>query len=335
MRPMSDVVTLRSLRELAKITSAYAVEDRRRSWIAVLSTVGLLLAAAAIVIAPVPLPVRLAGGVATSLLVMRMFVLYHDFEHGAILGRSRAARLLMSSFGVLILGPPSIWNRLHNYHHAQNCRFATSGIGSFPVMTVDEYRRASRRERLAYRALRSPVLLAAAYLTVFMVGFCVKPVYDRGRRHRDSIVALAIHVVLLIVYLRVGWDTLLIGLIGPMWCAHATCAYVFYAQHNFPGVRLQPGDQWDYVHAAIHSSSFIDGSRFMHWVTANIGYHGAHHLNARIPFYRLPEATAAIDELRQAVTTTLRFRDIRACVALKLWDEQAQRMTGYPVGPQA
>ena len=44
----------------------------------------------------------------------------------------------------------------------------------------------------------------------------------------------------------------------------------------------------------------------------------------------MPEATAAIDEL-QAVTTTLRLRDIRACLAPKLWDEQEQRMTGYPI----
>ena len=27
----------------------------------------------------------------------------------------------------------------------------------------------------------------------------------------------------------------------------------------------------------------------MGWFTANIGYHHIHHLNAKIPFYRLPE----------------------------------------------
>jgi acyl-lipid omega-6 desaturase (Delta-12 desaturase) len=33
------------------------------------------------------------------------------------------------------------------------------------------------------------------------------------------------------------------------------------------------------------------------WFTANIGYHHIHHLNARIPFYRLPEVVNAIPEL--------------------------------------
>jgi hypothetical protein len=53
------------------------------------------------------------------------------------------------------------------------------------------------------------------------------------------------------------------------------------------------GGSWDYTHAALRSSSMFEMSPLMHWFTGNIGYHHVHHLNHRIPFYRLPEAMAA------------------------------------------
>jgi omega-6 fatty acid desaturase (delta-12 desaturase) len=64
----------------------------------------------------------------------------------------------------------------------------------------------------------------------------------------------------------------------------------------------------------------------LRWVTANIGYHHIHHLNARIPFYRLPEAMASIEELQKAKVTTFKFSDIISCLRLKLWDSEANRM---------
>jgi len=63
----------------------------------------------------------------------------------------------------------------------------------------------------------------------------------------------------------------------------------------------------------------------MHWFTGNVGYHHVHHLNAKIPFYRLPEAMAAIEELQSPGVTSLHPKDIVACFRLKLWDtENAQ-----------
>jgi omega-6 fatty acid desaturase (delta-12 desaturase) len=65
---------------------------------------------------------------------------------------------------------------------------------------------------------------------------------------------------------------------------------------------------------------------FWNWVTANIGYHHIHHLNSRIPFYRLPEAMAAIPELQEPTITTLNPKDIISCLKLKVWDPEQNRM---------
>jgi omega-6 fatty acid desaturase (delta-12 desaturase) len=68
--------------------------------------------------------------------------------------------------------------------------------------------------------------------------------------------------------------------------------------------------------------------RIMRWFTANIGYHHIHHLNARIPFYRLPEVFRAMPELQSPKTTSLHPRDIIRCLRLKVWDVEKQEMVG-------
>jgi hypothetical protein len=65
------------------------------------------------------------------------------------------------------------------------------------------------------------------------------------------------------------------------------------------------------------------------WLTANIGHHHIHRLNARIPFYRLPEAMQAIPELQTPGTSTLKPSDILARLRLKLWDPDSQQLVPW------
>jgi omega-6 fatty acid desaturase (delta-12 desaturase) len=116
----------------------------------------------------------------------------------------------------------------------------------------------------------------------------------------------------------------------PFFLSTAIGAYLFYAQHNFPGVIFQANEDWAYETAALKSSSYMQTNAFWAWVTANIGYHHVHHLNSRIPFYRLPEVMKALPELQGATITTLSFKDIRACLKLKIWDPEQQKMVGLP-----
>jgi omega-6 fatty acid desaturase (delta-12 desaturase) len=106
-------------------------------------------------------------------------------------------------------------------------------------------------------------------------------------------------------------------------------AYLFYAQHNFPSATFRNNVDWNYVNAALESSSYMPMNPFMQWVTANIGFHHIHHLNSKIPFYRLPETMASIPELQNARVTTLRIHDIGACLRLKLWDPETNKMIGF------
>jgi omega-6 fatty acid desaturase (delta-12 desaturase) len=77
-------------------------------------------------------------------------------------------------------------------------------------------------------------------------------------------------------------------------------------------------------------SSFYDLPRVLHWFTANIGYHHIHHLAPGIPNYRLRECFESSPLLQTAPRLTL-WSSLR-CARLKLWDEQAQRLVGFPAG---
>ena len=67
----------------------------------------------------------------------------------------------------------------------------------------------------------------------------------------------------------------------------------------------------------------------LNWFTANIGYHHVHHLNSRIPFYRLPEAMHALPELQSPRTSSLHPADVHACLRLKLWDPASQQLVPW------
>jgi omega-6 fatty acid desaturase (delta-12 desaturase) len=68
--------------------------------------------------------------------------------------------------------------------------------------------------------------------------------------------------------------------------------------------------------------------RWLHWFTGNIGYHHIHHLASRIPNYRLREAFFSHPKLQEAPRLT--FWTSLKSARLKLWDEDLQRMVGFP-----
>src|SRR5689334_7743048 len=105
---------------LIRATLPYIREQPIRSWWYLISTATVFASALAVGALPLPWFVRLAGGVLAGMTLCRLFIIYHDHQHGAILRGSRLASFLMTMFGILSLNPPSTWNASHNYHHKHN-----------------------------------------------------------------------------------------------------------------------------------------------------------------------------------------------------------------------
>lgn len=314
-------------KDLILATKPFAIDNTARSWWYFLSTAILLCLALAATFLDLHFGSRAACGALAGLLMLRLFVIYHDQQHHAILPKSKIAEVLMQIFGIFSLSPSSIWRSSHNYHHKHNSKLRSAHIGSFPIMTSVEFRRSSRAVRFRYLFMRHPLTILFGYVFVFLHGMCLYPFFTKPREHFDCLIAFVLHLTIgaVLAYFW-GWPELVLALVIPHFVASAIGTYLFYAQHNFPGVSFYDRAGWAYEKAALESSSFMQMSRLMAWFTANIGYHHIHHLNAKIPFYRLPEVGATIPELSTPKMTSLRPREILRCLRLKVWDVESQRM---------
>ena len=316
-------------KELILATKKYAVEDRRRSWNALSVTVVLMVGLYLAAIFIPSTPIRLLAGVLAGLTSVRMFIIYHDYLHRTILQKSRLAELIFSLYGLFILAPTSVWRRSHDYHHANNSKLYTSSIGSFPIVTKNDYLEASPTERKIYLFIRHPLTIAAGYIFVFLWGMCLRTLVRSSAKHWDAVLSVIYHFGIgALIWFLVSPSAFLTGFLVPAVVSSALGSYLFYAQHNFPGARFKPKEEWNYVYAALHSSSFMQMSHLMHWFTGNIGYHHIHHINPRIPFYRLPEVFNAMPEFQNPVRTSLRLQDIYRCCRIKVWDPDRGKMIG-------
>ncbi len=319
---------MRTGKELILATKEFAFDTSWRSWWSVLSTfVFLLLSIAGTIWIP-SLGLRAVCSLLTGLLVLRSFVIYHDHQHASILPQSKLANFLMTVYGVIALNPSSVWKSSHNYHHKHNSKLRSAHIGSFPIMTKEKFLNSSKSLQRRYLFIRHPLTILFGYIFTFLYGMCLQPFMMYPRKHLDCLVAIVLHFSLgTFLALHFGVPTLFMTLIFPAFFAYAFGSYLFYAQHNFPGVVFSDHAGWTYEKAAMESSSYLKTGKVMAWFTGNIGYHHIHHLNAKIPFYRLPEVMNEVAELQNPKVTSLNPVDVYRCLSLKVWDVEAQKMT--------
>jgi omega-6 fatty acid desaturase (delta-12 desaturase) len=314
---MTTTASTRPEREILDATRPFAIENRGKSWAHVALTGALLFACAACAARPaLPWAARAVASVVEGLTLLR---------------GSRVARGLFAVYGLFVMTPPRVWRETHNYHHAHNGKIVGSHVGSYPVVTLAMWAKMTPAQRFAYRAARHPLTIALGYFTVFAWGMCVAPFVRAPRKNFACLVALALQpLVAWVVVRECGWSVYLLAVFGPLALAMAAGAYLFYAQHNFDAARFQPRESWSYVRAALECSSYMTMGPVMSFFTGNIGLHHVHHLNPTIPFYRLPEAMAAIPELRHPGRTSLRPRDVAACFRLDVWDPATGRLVEAP-----
>ncbi len=316
-------------KQLILATKPYMVENRTKSWFLTLSSFLILFALLAGTVFNYHWILKFVCSICAGFVIVRLFVIYHDHQHKAILDRSPVANALFTLFGFYVLAPSGIWRASHDYHHKHNSKLFSASIGSYPIYTKQKFEKISKSEQRHYLFIRHPLTIIFGYFFTFMYGMCIKSIINRFSKNIDSLVALILHLTYqFCVFYFLGWHTWIFMCVIPHLISGAMGSYLFYAQHNFPTAIFAGNEEWTYEGAALDSSSFLDVVTPLRWATANIGYHHIHHINSRIPFYRLPEVMAAIPELQNPKRTTLKPKDVLACFRLKVWDYEQQRMVG-------
>lgn len=267
-----------------------------------------------------------------SAFLTRLFLIQHDCGHGAFF-RSRVLNDWVGRIlGVVTLTPYDIWRRSHTIHHGTSSNLSKRGVGDLDTLTVREYYALPRMKRIAYRLYRHPLVMfgiGPTYMFLFRnrlpLGFMTEgPRYWISAMGTNLMVALG---VALLIY-TLGMEPFLFIFLPTTILSATIGIWLFYVQHQFENNYWASNDEWSLNDAALYGSSHFDLPAGFKWLTGYIGIHHVHHFYSRIPFYRLPEVLRDYPELVNVRRLT--FTQSFACLKLRLWDENQNRMVPFP-----
>src|SRR6478609_8996008 len=176
---------MRPGKEIILTSKKFAVENRLRSWLEILSTVLLAVVFFYITLLNLPLPLIIISSIICGLLYVRLFVIYHDYQHRAILQNSTPASLIMKAIGIYLLAPETIWKRTHEHHHNNNSKLTMTGIGSYPTISKVRYLGLKKEEKLIYLINRHPLTIIFGYFTLFIYWLNLKSFVQSPSKHMD------------------------------------------------------------------------------------------------------------------------------------------------------
>lgn len=263
--------------------------------------------------------------------LVRIFIIQHDCGHGSFFRGHRANDTLGVTCSLLTLTPYASWRRQHAGHHGiwNDLDRRQSGADIYSsCLTVTEYRVLSPLRRWSYRVTRHPVVANLLLPPLVFLGLYRVP-FDTPRAWRHERRAVYFTNAALIAMfgglgLFLGFTEVAAVQLPVLVLASIVGVWLFSIQHRGNGTRWTRHEDWNSVSAALGSSNYLRLPSLLQWFTGNIGYHHVHHLNPRIPNYRLQECHEAIPAFRDAPTLSL--RDGLRALGFVLWDEDRGRM---------
>jgi omega-6 fatty acid desaturase (delta-12 desaturase) len=310
----------------------FAGPDLGRSLVSLATSVVPFLALWALMFAvePVSYWLVLLLAVPAAGFMVRTYIMFHDCVHGSFFASRRANAWLGRVLGLLAFTPYARWRYEHLVHHATAGDLDRRGVGDVPMSTVAEYRAMSPGARLGYRLYRNPFVmyvLGPIYSTAIMQRV---PTKGARRRMRRSVWGTNVAAALLVaaLCLTFGWQAVLLVELPIVVLAGGAGIWLFYVQHQFEGTYWEHDDDWTFTDAALLGSSHLALPKVLQFFSGNIGFHHVHHLNPKIPNYRLERAHES--EARFRAVPALTVADGIRATRLKLYDEATGRMVTWP-----
>lgn len=328
----SEVELASNIKEIAHHCGRYRDAQPRRAAFQLVTTVLLFVLLCAVMLwaathewwlaLPLALP---TGG-----LLVRLFIIQHDCGHGSFF-RTRAAndrvgRLL----SILTVTPYGSWKHAHALHHAGTGNLSRRGTGDIKTLTVREYLALSRWQRLHYRLYRNLfilIVLGSPFNFLILQRFPSGMGLPWRTAWKD---VMALNVALLAFYgaLAMLFGSLVMAVFIPIICVGAWIGgWLFFVQHQYEDTVWEGADDWSFHAAALGGSSYYVLPPLLQLFIGNVGLHHVHHLNSRIPNYRLQECIDGHPFLGSVGRLT--FRKSLSCIRLALWDENLRKLVSF------
>jgi acyl-lipid omega-6 desaturase (Delta-12 desaturase) len=246
--------------------------------------------------------VKLIAVVVAGTAISMLFILGHDAAHRSLVSGKKLNSVLARLVFLPCLHNYTLWviqhNRLH--HQSSNVR----GLNSYSPLSPEEFSRASFGRRILERVYRSPVGFGAYYLVErwwkdkFFPRARIEP-KQRARAWADFFI-LSIWSILFIWALvqlsaRFGGSgplwAILWGFVAPFLVWNQLMGTTAFLQHTHP--RVPWFRTYKEARATKSQAELTVLVQYPAWydvLSHNIMQHQAHHVSARIPWFRLKSA---------------------------------------------
>lgn len=323
---MSDTVL-----ELRKQARQFAKSDDPTAWREFAGTMGLYVPAYLIAITQYQTWWLFIPAMAVAIVMtMRIYMIQHDCIHRSFFKKRRTNDIIGKLLSPIAMTPYEATRYNHNMHHAHVSDLDRRDTFEIYVMTLKEWEQAGFWQRLGYRIYRSPVTLI--FVGPFVVYLFLRrfPLVMFKTGLWDQIVHnLMIVGQLALTYAIAGIPGLWVWL-AIVYLTSTTGVLIPYIVHNFENIHWGTRPDMDFATGALEGSSVLDWGPLFHKAVMNIGYHDLHHLNAKIPGYRLKEAHEYLEAQGLLRSEKIGFWEGIACLRWKLYDEDGQCMIPFP-----
>lgn len=334
-----------SIAELRDRLSAHHAPSTTMAFMLLFSDLILFAAGQYLVLKTPSIALQLLGGVLTTAAIIRLFIVGHDACHGSLTGSARLNKIMGRIAFLPSLTPYSLWRVGHNVvHHGFNNLRGRDFV--WQPLDQAEYESLSPSRQWLERVYRSAIGPLPYYLFEIWWRRLYFPRRDSapGQRAEFTLDSL---LVTALASLWIGW---IIGLSAPMGILHTlftltvgallpfliwvwVVGFVVYLHHTNPDVVWYADKTtWMRDQGMLHGTVRYHVHAWWNILLHNIMEHAAHHLDARIPLYRLKAAQAALAAIVPDIPIIeLSMRtyldSVRVC---KLYDYEKKVWTGFP-----
>ena len=321
MRPEAASPSVPGLTEdkIARIKQhvrGHAGADDRRAWAVLASTALAQAALVALYVAGWTVPATLLG----SLLIVRVFIVYHDAIHRSFFRRARWNDRLATVLQLWTLTPVKHWRGNHLAHHGRFGDLGFRDIADTIFFTREQFEAMPRLQRAFLRVARTPVVF---FPLLPLAQWLVE--YPLLRGNPWIWAGAALH--LLFILKVSAWHALalylgmLIGLV------------LFHLQHGIGRGYRAPSASWRFEHAALLGSTWVRIPRPLRWFTLGIEFHHIHHLHPGVPCYALARCHASAPAGLWDEVTVGTWRNSFAALGQVMWDTERGALSGWRRAP--
>ncbi len=296
----------------------YAKANNRAAILEVCKTVPLVLLAyyLAWVFADQLVWVFLAA-VLFGLCRVRLFIIFHDCIHDSFFTKSIYNRVLGTLLGGFVLTAFGDWRKSHLYHHKNaNDQENTEAM---------EHQTAPwNRQQFFSASLPSKIMYCLIYGPVTYV--CLIPLinYYVLMRQRSTILENSLVVCYLSFLswlMQWHWSSIILFEVVSAMVGGGLGFALFHVQHTFDGISR---GKISFYENGMLGSSYLKVPFPLSFFTLGIEFHHIHHLNTKVPSYRLAEGQAANEKLFACVPT-FPFHTLFSSCNLNVYNPETKR----------